>query len=194
MAFQLNLNFRSTADFVTDGANSTYVLGENDPYPVSRAGSTFGYTVVGGDAKRDRNNAIDPRLAGTNFQSNNGTQMIFRLDLPQAGSYKIGMALGDDSFSQTYFYAEILDNVTSKFTLVDTDGTPAGSFIDVNGNQFTAANWPANQTFRTGIVFASTTLIMKIGSPTSQSSVTPIANLYVELESTVKSLGLLGVG
>ena len=57
----------------------------------------FGWTNVTLVQARDRNNQIDPRLAGMNF-ANNGSPATFYVDLPASGTYNVSLALGDAGY------------------------------------------------------------------------------------------------
>lgn len=184
MPFVIGINFRATSGYVTDGTDETYCIGDN--YPTTRGGATFGWTSALSDGTRDRNSGIDRRLAGFNSQANNGTQKTFQLDLPQAGDYTIGLAIGEDSFDQIYQYVQVKDNTTTLFTIDDTNGTTAGHFLDANGTDHLTANWPSSQTTRS-VTMSSTTLNVIIGSPTSQTNQSTIAHLFVELEEASSS-------
>lgn len=105
MTLDAQINFRSTSGYVTDGAGQTYCLGSADVYPVTRGGLTFGWILAHeADSARNRNAGNDPRLAGQNSATNDGTPSQFQLDLPASGSYTIHLALGDASYAQSYQY------------------------------------------------------------------------------------------
>jgi hypothetical protein len=194
---QIGLNFRSSAIFVTDGANETCCLGNTDVYPVTRGGATFGWDGLIGDMGRDREAGFDRRLAGMNQAANDGTsQTTFRLDLPATGSYTIRLALGDADNDQDYQWLRMFDNSTTLFTIADTDGVAAANYDDAFGTSWSAAAWPGSNVARTGVLFASTILKLTIGAPTAQANSTCIAHLFVmqEATATVKALTALGVG
>ncbi len=175
---EIGINFRASSGYVTDGTDETYCLGQStDAYPTTRGGATFGWGAAY-DNGRDRDNALDRRLAGINYHANDGNQSTFTLDLPSAGDYTICLAVGDGTNSSGYQYVQVLDNVTSKIVVDDTDGTASANFDDATGTNHTAANWPSSQTCTT-VTFASTTLNLKLGSPSAQAGSSAIAHLKV---------------
>lgn len=176
MSWDKGFNFRSTSGFVTDGTNETYVIG--DDYPVTRNGVTFGWTAKGLFDKRDRDSGVDRRLAGLNFNTNDGTQSTFQIDLPAIGDYTIRLALGDQSNPQGYQYWKLLDNTTVLATIDDTNGTAGAAFDDATGVQRITADWPTLNVAITQ-TFATTTLKVVIGSPGAQADSTTIAHLFV---------------
>ncbi|MDO8742766.1 MAG: Ig-like domain-containing protein [bacterium] len=172
-------NFRATGGFVTDGTNETYSIGA--AYPETRNGVTFGWSSKAPSFDvRDRSTAPDRRLAGLNFTDDSGTQSVFRVDLPSAGTYTINLALGDYSYSDGYSYAQILDNTTVLATMDAATGPTYSTYNDATGVNRTAANWPSQNVSITK-TFASTVLYIKIGTPTnvSSSSYTTIAHLFI---------------
>lgn len=179
-SFVIGINFRDSSGYVTDGTDETYCLGEGDAYPTTRAGVDFGWNSINGDAGRDRDSGVDRRLAGRNGQENTGTQAEFQLDLPQAGDYNIRLALGDATGTENYQRVDIYDDSTLLFSIVDTDGTTGGTFDDATGTNYSAANWPGSNTAVTH-TFATTTLILKLGSTSAQANTSTIAHLFVEL-------------
>ncbi len=154
--FDFGVNFRASAGYVADGANETYCLAED--YPTSRGGTTFGWTS-GGPSGRNRTTSADRRLAGMNFVSSG--QGTFRVDLPGPGTYDVRLALGETDYPQ-HAAIEVWDNTTLRFSLPDV-ALSASHFIDATGVDRTTANWPANNAARTGLVFNSSTMIIKVG-------------------------------
>lgn len=154
----VGVNFRATAGYVTDGAGQTYCTA--DSYPVTRGGATFGWETAGIDT-RDRNNAIDVRLAGINFTGAGGDS--WRIDLTATGSYDIRLALGDASNAQT-ITCEVYDNATLKATI---SGTTSGAlrWFDATGVERTDVTWPTSNAAITH-TFASTILRLKHGAGT----------------------------
>ncbi|HTG95720.1 MAG TPA: hypothetical protein VL866_24170 [Pyrinomonadaceae bacterium] len=166
-------NFRSTSTFVTDGADQTYVL--SNTYPVTRDDFNFGYQIPG-IARVDRSTGTDPRLAGAHLATNEEeATYVFRLDLPTAGTYRVGLAIGDFSASARS-YIEVRDNNTPFITFSPID-TNAGEFADATGTIHTAANWPANNT-TVEHVFTSTILRIAING-TFDSGDSAIAHLSI---------------
>lgn len=182
----IGINFRATAGFVTDGANETYSLAE--AYPTTRGGATFGWTDgLGGDRTRDRNAAIDRRMAGANFTNSTGSQdrvTVFQLDLPAAGTYDIRVAVGDESNPRTNQKLEIFDNVTSKGVLVNDASTAAAHWVDATNVERTSdSDWSTNNAKAT-ITFASTTLVIKTGTTAATTDNTFLSHIRVVQVST----------
>jgi hypothetical protein len=168
-ASKICINFRATSGFVTDGADQTYCLGE--AYPTTRAGWAFGITSTpGGSAgTADRNSGVDPRLAGINYDTAQGNIWVFRIDLPAPGNYNIRLALGDDAVGFDQNKITVKDNASTILT-VGPHTTHAGSFYDASGVEYSAANWPSNNT-PVIVTFASTICIVEIGSPTDFATI-----------------------
>lgn len=145
-AVAYGLNFRSTADFVTDDPDQTYVLAGVIPgaYPITRAGVTFGYEAnVGVVNANNRSTGVDIRLAGAhNILNDEETVVSFRVDLPAPGIYAIRLALGDNALGGRT-YVSLKDN-TSTFASLGPIVTTSAQFADAEGTIHSAANWPAN--------------------------------------------------
>ena len=170
MAWDKGFNFRDSSGYVTDDATETYVLA--DAYPTTRNGVTFGWTS-GTVATADRDNGNDRRLAGINYEGGAG-QAVFRIDLPNTGTFNISIAAGDAGFEQSGDQqVQILDNSTLKATVADH--CPANSFLDALDTVYTAANWPANND-PLEVEFASTICNIRIGNGTEY---TTIAHVFV---------------
>ncbi len=151
MPLDVGLNFRANSGYVTDGANETYALA--DAYPTTRGGITFGWENVGTSSpqSRDRNSAIDRRLAGIVFTTALGG--TFRIDLPNTGTYQIHCALGDPEGSGIASYYVIKDNASA----IATISGATNNWVDATGATRSSANWPANEV-SIQATFASTIL------------------------------------
>lgn len=171
--------FRQTSGYVADAATDTYCLGET--YPVTRNSiGPFGFTIFTGQG-RDRDNTLDVRLAGINFQTNLALQGLFQWDGLTAGVKNIRLALGDGGATQAYQYIQILDSdgITVLFTITDTDGTAVAEFDDASGVNRTAAAWPGSNV-AVQVTLSGTSLFFKLGAPTSQTGSSTIAYISVE--------------
>lgn len=140
-------NFRQTSDYVTDGANATYVLG--DTYDVTRSiggqNVTFGWATSGATLNtRNRSLTVDVRLAGINFLDADG-ERYFRVDLPAAGTYGVRLALGDTDYGHNISVI-IKDGVGGSTLTTIQSSVASGSFLDANGDAWSAANWPGSNT------------------------------------------------
>ena len=132
-----NHPFRATLGYTGDIVGDDPVCA--DSY---NAGTGRGWTTA--VDSRDRSAANPDRLEGINFQSNNGTQAIFRRNLPSSGQYYIKMASGDQAGAQGKQYVQVRDsdNTTVLFTINASlyahlpfnflrDMDPVGGFIRV---------------------------------------------------------------
>lgn len=152
-------NFRASSGYVTDPAGTTYILVQ--AYPQTRNGITFGWTSsTGALNSRDRSTGVNARVAGIMFPDSVGT---FRVDLPAAGTYNIGCAIGDAAFDQGNQYIEIFDGAASLWSMQTSVGPGANQFYDVNGNLLTSdSDWFTNQTFKQ-LTFSGTILNVNVG-------------------------------
>lgn len=143
-------NFRSTAGYVADGTNETHVLGTSTPYPttlsVNGESVTFGWES-GPTATADRSTAAGdaPELSGINYSTAaSGTDYVFRVDLPVAGTYQIRLGAGDaGSGNEVYF---VLQDTSSVLTTVGSTSTfvSADEFMDFTGATYNSGTlWHA---------------------------------------------------
>jgi hypothetical protein len=181
MGFPQGINFRDTPGFVTDStyedpehANGT--LSNIATYPRTTVqGNNVGWEdLPSGINTRDRNAAIDRRLAGTHFSSQ-PTKVTYRIDLPAAGAYKIRLAAGDAS-NAARSDVELFDTVTSLGTLA-SGATALGGFDDATNTEYTAANWPGSNT-QAAKTFASTICRLTLGDGTNTGA--SVNHVYIE--------------
>ena len=175
--WQQGFDFRNTSTFVTDPSGDTYV-GPTTAYPTKGNGVTYGWLKTSPVTGRDRNAALDPRLAGINYV-NNGLPATFYVDLPSAGTYNISLAMGDASYEQCWVQCQIqfLDGSTVLATV--TGGSiQAGYFYDANGNKWSAAQWPANNLSQQ-VTLTGTRLTVVVGTSKATGDFTTIAFLGV---------------
>ena len=175
-------NFRGSAAYVTDGAGQTYVLGST-AYPTNRDSLTFGWLTAALHA--NRSTSVDVRLAGLNYATGSVDE-DFQFDLPSAGTYLVGLAMGDITAAQSNQQIEIYDNTTLVFT-IGRRNVAAGEFWDASDVKYTAAAWPTSQT-PVSLVFATTTLILRLKGDGSSSA---ISHLSVEDVPTGGSAAVL---
>ncbi len=161
MSFDKGFDFRGSIGFATDPANCTYVLGDStDFYPTTRNGVTFGWLshTAGGF---DRNAALDPRIAGVNY--NTATPVQFQVDLPSIGDYAISIAIGDDL--STFSTGLVIKDTSTALLTLGPHTITAGNFYDATDTQYASAVWPGSETPVTK-TFATTTLIMEMSTIT----------------------------
>jgi hypothetical protein len=175
MSWDKGFNFRASSGFVTDGANTTYVLG--DAYPTTRNAVTFGWsTSTANLITRDRNVIADPRIAGSNIITSGAC--TFQVDLSSAGSYTLSLAMGDSDNSAGSGWVgqiDVKDNASALYTVGPIAGQPI-LFYDPNGSGWSTPNWPGSNTTKTS-AFASSTLNLVV----SDGGITfgAIAHLFV---------------
>ena len=178
-------DFRNTANFVTDPPGATYVL-STTAYPTTVNGVTFGWVKTAPVRARDRNAALDPRLAGINFVSN-GSPATFYVDLPSPGTYDISLAMGDASYLQCGVQCQVqfLDGSTVLATVI---GGPIGAanFYDATGKLWSAANWPSDNLSQQ-LTLAGTRLTVIVGTSKATGDNTTVAFLGVAQVSAMPS-------
>lgn len=181
----IGINCRSTSGYVTDSAGYVYNLGHLDTnHPdLVRGSDAFGYTTIYGDSARNRDSALDVRIAGLHQRPNSdAAQNVLRIDLFATGKFKCRAAFGDgDSGNTQNQYFQVYDNTTLLFSssAISTHGTMA----DANGTTHTYANWPANNTLQTGLTFSSGICIVKYGGATVGTDNSTLAHFYIEKEA-----------
>lgn len=179
--WKVGLNFRATSGYVTDGADEVYVLGETVSTTRKTLNGneiTFQWDMV---STADRSTSYDVRLAGLNFQSNNGTQRTLTITLPAAGTYNIRLSMGDALANQANQWLRVLDNASTLFT-IDKHGvahTGAAYFWDAAGTDRSAAAWPGSNT-SVQHAFATTTCKVVIGDTVSSYDSTTLTHFYLE--------------
>ena len=175
--WQQGFDFRNTPTFVTDPSGDAYVL-STTAYPTKGNGVTYGWLKTSLVTGRDRNAALDPRLAGINYV-NNGLPAKFYVDLPSAGTYNLSLAMGDASYEQCWVQCQIqfLDGSTVLATLNEGE-TKKGYFYDANGNIWSAAAWPASNLSQQ-VTLTGTRLTVVVGTNKATGDFTTIAFLGV---------------
>ena len=179
--WKVGFNFRDTAIYVTDGADEIYVLGETSSTVRATAnGNSATFHWSSGLETRNRNAGGDARLAGVNFAWSNGTRVLY-VTLPQAGTYIVRLAMGDNDtdFGGSVLY--INDGATNKLTIEDTV-ILADHYNDASGVDRTRAAWPGSNV-AVELTFASTDFRLQLGpagDPGAYYRGSPIAHLYLE--------------
>lgn len=186
LEFRAGFNFRATSGYVTDGNDDVPITDLNTiTYPTTRGHFRYGYAQAVTRQTRDRNSALDPRLAGMHFIANNSAVLDFRVELPRTGPWEITLASGDSDSGPTS-YVELYDGATLIATI--NSALTAGQYIDATGVVRTsAADWVSNNA---PLVhnFVSTTLLVRRGG-TALSSDTPIAHIGVFSTSSASEDG-----
>lgn len=184
-------NFRMTAEFVTDGADQTYVLINTDGTTTdddTTARNGIATEWVGFDGSnalwrgRDRVNTNDPRLAGCNVCLNADGPRVFRIY--KSGSMKVRVALGDASFSTSNNWLVCRDSAGTKFAIEGVDTSNDQKFLDAVGNEWdnTGANgWPDNNVQVGPFEFADYVEFV-LGHPTGGEVVGFSSLCHIELE------------
>ena len=171
MAFR-GYNFRATSTYVTDAAG--YVFIDVPIFPTTDGHGLESGWVTTAAEDRDRDDTLDPRLAGI-CQAPTNESRTFRITLPAAGAYYIRLAIGD-IFAHGDQPVHVFDDATEFITITGSNG--ANEWIDAtNTLRTSAADWIANNT---AVIrnFTSTTLNVQVGS--SGTSAVTIAHLSIE--------------
>src|SRR5208337_3349184 len=158
-------------------------------YPTTGMLTTYGWSLSATFGVRDRDNTIDPRLAGMNYV-NNGTPGAFYVDLPAPGTYNLSLAMGDAGYSEcgTLCQVQFLDGANVLAT-VTGGSTKLGYFYDAQGNNWSAAAWPMNNVSQQ-VTLAGTQLTVLVGTNQSTGDFTPIAYVGVTQVSTGPTFAL----
>jgi hypothetical protein len=161
MPFDIGINFRATAGFVTDGSGEVPRPGE--PYPTTKTAGpgqsvTAGWNVGLPANTRDRDAGNDRRLAGINFKA---VDAVFQLDLTAPGTYQDYCAAGDTIDGDCSLW-DLCDNNTVIQSLTK-DNLTARTFDDATDTVYSNSAWPGSNTPQT-YAFVSPTFKLKINS------------------------------
>lgn len=205
MAFDEGFNFRDTAAFVTDPADTQFCgadAPENSQYPTTANGVTFGWDGTTNLTDANRDSGIDARLAGVILVPNTA-QRVFRVDLPNTGNYTVHVAAGDQSVAYRAYW-QILDDASVLATHDNTASAQLGGrFYDETDVVRLTAAWPSDEVGVEYTFSSSPTIFrLKLGgnnASASTSSNSPIAHLrIVEVggggATVIPVRALLGVG
>ncbi len=186
--WQQGFDFRASPNLVTDPPGDTYVV-LTTVYPTTGYLTTYGWSYTATFSALDRNNSIDPRLAGINYVSN-GSPADFYVDLPAPGTYNLSLAMGDAGYPQCYTQCQIrfFDGNT---LLASVSGGPTnqGYFYDAQGNNWSAAAWPTSNVSRQ-VTLGGNVLTVQVGMNGFNGDITPIAFLGVTQVSTGPTFSL----
>ena len=186
--WQQGFDFRGSADLVTDPPGATYIIGTTI-FPTLGGLTSYGWSLSATFYALDRNNMIDPRLAGINY-TDNGTPGAFYVNLPAPGTYNLSLAMGDDGNAQcgTQCQVQFLDGANVLATV--TGGpTNQGYFYDAQGNNWSAAQWPTKNVSQQ-VTLAGTQLTVLVGTNQYTGDITPIAYVGVTQVSTGPTFAL----
>ena len=181
-------DFRGSQGFVSDPPGDTDVL-LTTVFPTTGNLTTYGWSYTAVFAAADRNNMLDPRLAGINYVTN-GTPGSFYVNLPTPGTYSLSLAMGDAGSQQCFTRCQIqfFDGNTLLAT-VSGGLTNQAYFYDMQGNNWSAAQWPTNNVPQQ-VTLAGTQLTVTMGLSQYNGDVTPIAFLGVTQVSTGPTFAL----
>jgi uncharacterized membrane protein len=186
--WQQGFDFRGTVGYVSDPPDASSVV-PGDLYPTDGQLATYGWQTgpqVGGS---DRSRSVDARLAGLNYVSN-GSPASFYIDLPAPGTYSLSLAMGDEGYAQCFVQCQIQFKDADRVLATLTRGlVHAGYFYDSNGNQWSAATWPASNT-PLQVTMTGTELNVVVGTINPTGDSTPIAYLGVQQVSTTPTFAL----
>ncbi len=186
--WQQGFDFRASAGLVTDPPGDTYVI-YSTVYPTTGTLTTYGWSYTANFVTRDRNNSIDPRLAGVNYVTN-GSPQAFYVDLPAPGTYNVALAMGDAGNPQCTVRCQIqfLDGENVLATL-NTGPTNLGYFYDMQGNNWSESQWPAMNVSQQ-LTLTGTQLTVLLGTSQYTGDNTPIAYLGLTQVSTGPTFAL----
>lgn len=188
MALTQGFDFRATSGYVSDPTNYAVVKGDAYPQTYSPSGVTGGWEDGGVIDQRDRNNAIDARLAGVNWPSVPTTNH-FRVDLPATGNYAVQAAIGDDYSAQGPFTCTLNDTTTVLKTVVNNASTGGGGqYYSANGTLETSpSNWAtANPNAGGGAdeqALTFSTTIFRLAA-TNGTGICTVASLFIRSVTT----------
>ena len=175
--WQQGFDFRGSQNFVNDPPGAAGVT-QNTIFPTVGGLTTYGWSYTATLGAGNRNNSVDPRLAGINFV-NNGTPGQFYVDLPAPGTYSLSLAVGDDGYPACLVQCQVqfLDGSTLLATMT---GGPInmGYFYDAQENIWSAAQWPANNVSQQ-VTLTGTQLTVLVGTNNYTGDYTSVA--YVGL-------------
>jgi hypothetical protein len=178
MPWAQGVYFRST-DNQTNPTDFDAEVNFGVTYPWNTAqGNDVGWESSIGNDRRDRDTTTDVRLKGVHFASNSST-WDFRIDLPSAGAYRVGCAIGDGGSSQTNCSAVLLDGSSVFQTIITDVNIASADWYDAAGNLHTTEALFVSNEQLVEHTFTSTILRVRIGG-SLQSGNTAIAFLYVE--------------
>lgn len=162
---QFGISYRATAAYVADPVGVTYCL-EEDTYPTTRGGITFGRLSPTDSARpsRDRSLIPDVRLAGM-FQRSNATDIpgLQRIDLPEGpGTYSIRLAGGDYQYSKAYNFLQILDGQEGEILHTVLGNCGVREFVDAQSNVWSHTEWAENNQ-PVVLTFSSNHCVVQVG-------------------------------
>lgn len=172
-------DFCASATFVTHPANAVAVIA-SDVYPIVKSiggeNVTCGWVTTGPTAADRDASVSDKKLASIHFSQPTETR-TFRVDLPDLGTLRFRLALGDAGAAQSGMYIEVLDNTTSVHTISNVS-TLEDEFYDATGVKRTSvAAWSSDNAQQTE-VFATTTFLLRLGG--ASASYTTVAHLELQ--------------
>ena len=186
--WQQGFDFRASAEFVTDPPGATDVI-FSTVYPTKGTLTTYGWSYTANFVTRNRDNSIDPRLAGVNYV-NNGSPQAFYVDLPAPGTYNVALAMGDAGYPQCAVRCQIqfLDGADVLATL-NSGPTNLGYFYDMQGNNWSESQWPTMNVSQQ-LTLTGTQLTVLLGTSQYTGDTTPIAYLGLTQVSTGPTFAL----
>lgn len=161
------INFRSTTGYRSDDSADAYVeLAITNNYPtVTAQGNTVGWEQAYPPVKLNSSSSADVRLAGSHGSNTTDAPVIYRVDLPAPGTYRIRCAAGRyDAIRGANI--RIFDDSSLLSEIIPPQGLSAAiRFIDASNVERTAANWPSlNQSV--DLTFTTSTLRVYNGGQT----------------------------
>lgn len=200
---EVGLNFRASEIFVSDGAEECFIT-HTDAYsgvtPLCTSGGDdvfAGFTAGTNIDSRDRDSAIDARLAGQAHDNESQTDITtIRLDLPTGGKTDctIRSAHGDvnGSLGKTTFVRFCDGACGTPIATIDAAGGDANEWHDATGVLRTSvANWTGANAAITH-TFTNSYLTVEI-SDADTDTYTPISHLFMSCVAPGPSDTICGV-
>jgi hypothetical protein len=121
--------------------------------------------------------------------------LVFEVDVPRPGTYNINIACGDAFKAVTNQQVQVYDGTTFLRTLFTGRATSAAnSYLDAQGNEFTAQQWPVLNV-PVALIFQTTQVVFYIGDGVNATYIAAIevqdavqAQTNVGLRHGLKSL------
>ena len=176
--YDVGIDFRGTQNYVSDPAYAVFDNCVNDGTNQQTRTNSNGQSVSWQwsqkcNAATNESASIDPRLAGiaSVYTASGGETLT--ITVPQAGIYNIGFATGNAAGGQCgagqcpNFIFQDGASGTQLFT-VNPNNPGKGHFIDAANNNWTAAQWPANNQEQV-VTLTGTTLTVSMASGNAPS-------------------------
>lgn len=144
-SFNQGVDFRASCGYVSDPAlTACETAAANYPHSPTAGNSTaIGWSNASAMNPTDRNNAVDPRLAGINFSANGSTN-TYTVALGRSGAtFDVTLALGDMGFGSAG-RVQVFDGASNLLDITWSTAPTAALFVDAANNTWTSVTWPGS--------------------------------------------------